>query len=423
MRWPSGPLEIARRGLRPTWTRLLVVLVAAAAVAQQQGGPRNGTFEGQPSITLSNDKLQVTVMVEGSAISNVVMTDDAEKMNPLWNPMRLAREAGRQAQFNGTLGHFVCVDGFGRPSAEERAAGLPQHGEAHITKFDIIMGKDGATSSVSLSGKLPIVQEAFTRTFHIVDGESVMYVDSRLENLMGFDRPVNWAEHATVAAPFLQPGITTMALSGSRSQDRDYLTNGTGRGGAPNAAGGRGGSGPAATQPATQRRLVSGQDFTWPMAPGLDGKPIDMSAVPDNPHYIDHAATLLDPARQLEWVAAFNSSKRTVYGYVFKREEYPWVQHWGNYPAETQVVRGMEFATQPYDIPRREVIANGPMFGTPTYRWLPAKSTIESHFLLFYTRVPDGFRKVDDVRLENGKIVIEDRGAQRRVTLAASRGL
>ena len=38
-------------------------------------------------------------------------------------------------------------------------------------------------------------------------------------------------------------------------------------------------------------------------------------------------------------------------------------------------------------------------------------------------RVPEGFQHVDDVRMENGRIVIEDRRAQRQVTLAASRGL
>ena len=145
--------------------------------------------------------------------------------------------------------------------------------------------------------------------------------------------------------------------------------------------------------------------------------------LPEHPHYLDHTATLLDPSRSLEWVAAFNSSKRVILGYVFKREDYPWLQYWGSYPADAQVVRGMEFGTQPYDLPRREIITDGPMFGTPVYRWLPAKSKIESHFLLFYARVPEGFQHVDDVRLENGRIVIEDRRAHRQVTLSASRGL
>jgi len=59
------------------------------------------------------------------------------------------------------------------------------------------------------------------------------------------------------------------------------------------------------------------------------------------------------------------------------------------------------------------------MFDSPTFRWLPAKSTIRSHFLLFYARTPDGFGKVTAVRLENGHLTIED-SAKHLITLAAS---
>jgi hypothetical protein len=388
-------------------SRFFLIAVVSAAAALAQKGPQPATFEGQPALTLSNNKLQMTVTLQGSAIASLVMTDDADKLSPLWNPMRLAREVGRESPFSGTLGHFVCVDGFGPTSQEESAAGLPGHGEAHLTRFEEIPAKDGG-NSVSLTAKLPIVQEVFTRSFRMVDGENVVYVDSQLENLLGFDRPVNWAEHATVAAPFLQPGSSVIDLSGARSQTRPYVVN--------QAAGKKG-------QNQTQRRLASGKDFTWPMAPDLNGKPTDLRQIPDNPHYLDHAATLLDPSRKLEWVTSLNFSRRLVYGYIFRREDYPWIQYWGNYPAVTQVVRGMEFGTQPYDVPRREAVTMGSMFETPSYRWLPAKSKIESHFLLFYARVPEGFRKVDDVRLENGRIIIEDRAAQKQVTLAASRGL
>ncbi|MBI3471474.1 MAG: hypothetical protein HY013_08965, partial [Candidatus Solibacter usitatus] len=51
------------------------------------------------------------------------------------------------------------------------------------------------------------------------------------------------------------------------------------------------------------------------------------------------------------------------------------------------------------------------------------KSKIESRFLVFYTRVPEGFRKVDDVRLEGSALVVEDRKARKQVKLAASLGL
>lgn len=398
---------------------VLISLVGWIAFCQTNGTPRSGSFEGQDATILSNGRLELTVLTQGSVIANIVMTDESERLSPLWNPMRLARESGRDAQFTGVFGHFVCVDGFGQPSAEERAAGLPQHGEAHATRFTV--DKDAGSNSVSLSATLPIVQETFSRTFHLAPGENVIYVDSQLENLMGFDRPVNWAEHATVAAPFLEPAQTAVFLSGSRSQNRDYAANQQGRGGA--AGGGRGANAGRGNGPATQRRLIPGRDFTWPISEGLDGTSVDLSGTPENPHYTDHAATLLDPARRLEWVAALNTDKRLIYGYIFRREDYPWLQHWGNYPSVAGLVRGMEFATQPYDLPRRDVISTNSMFDTPLYRWLPAKSKIESHFLIFYAHVPEGFRRVDDVMLEHGQITIQDRMNDKQVELAASRGL
>ena len=62
----------------------------------------------------------------------------------------------------------------------------------------------------------------------------------------------------------------------------------------------------------------------------------------------------------------------------------------------------------------------GPMFGTPTLRWLPARSTIETRYLMFYTRVPTEFIRIDDVRLENGALTILDRSGK-SVTLPASK--
>jgi len=159
------------------------------------------------------------------------------------------------------------------------------------------------------------------------------------------------------------------------------------------------------------------------MAPGLDGKPINLRATPDAPHYLDHAATLIDPALEFGWTTALNPRRRLLLGYVFRRAEYPWLQTWGNYPSTGKFARGMEFSTQPYDLPRRDTAAMGTLFDTPLFRWLPAKSKIQTRFLFFYTMVPAGFTKVDSVRLENGRIVAEDRSARLRVVLPASQTL
>jgi hypothetical protein len=210
---------------------------------------------------------------------------------------------------------------------------------------------------------------------------------------------VNWAEHATIGAPFLASGETVVDLSGSRSRTRPYNQPMSGQ---------------------SVRRLPPDKDFSWPLAPGLHGEPIDLRETPENAHYLDHATTLMDPDRELEWATALNKKKRLLLGYIFRHVEYPWLQYWSNYPSTGKFSRGMEFGTQPFDVPRREAIGMGTLFGTPTYRWLPAKSKITTRFVVFYTRVPEGLQKVDDVRIENGKIVIGDRAARKEVRLAAT---
>jgi hypothetical protein len=82
----------------------------------------------------------------------------------------------------------------------------------------------------------------------------------------------------------------------------------------------------------------------------------------------------------------------------------------------------MEFSSQPFDISHRDTVAMSPLFGVPTFSWLPAKSKIESHFVIFYTPVPEAFTMIDDVTLKDGKLTIVDHSGNTLV-LTASRGL
>src|SRR5258708_11808311 len=148
----------------------LTLLLFAGLVLAQVPLPQNGTFEGQPTVVLANDKLALSIWERGGAMVDLVLKDDPDKLSPLWNPVRMARELGQTRGAGGSAGHFVCVDGFGQPSPEERAAGLPQHGEAHLQTWDVVKAvKNGATTEIGFRARLPIVQEIFSRTFRIVD--------------------------------------------------------------------------------------------------------------------------------------------------------------------------------------------------------------------------------------------------------------
>lgn len=334
-------------------------------------------------------------------MAQLILVDDREKTNPLWDPFRITREAGLKPPTGFWRGHFVCVDGFGPASAEERAAGLPMHGEAATLPWELkSYQKKGGGTTASFSVTLPLAQEILTRTFRLVDGENVIWVDSELQNLLSFDRPVFWGEHATISAPFLEPGKVVVDMPVHKAKTKAHQA-----------------------QPNPTRQLQSYVDFNWPMAPMLDGQLFDVRSAPMKPNTTDHTTSLLDPSRKVVFATALHLEKRLLIGWVFRRDEFPWVQTWLSYPGPNRMTRGLEFATQPFDLSRADVLRNGPLFETSVFRLLPAKSKIASSFLMFYTRVPDGFQKVDDVRLEGGTLTIEDRGAGRTVKLAASRGL
>ena len=341
------------------------------------------TYDEFPAVVLSNGVIEATILLVGTSMVRLALADDESALTPLWTPRRIA--AGRAHPFgNGPgFGHFVCVDGFGMPSPEERQAGLPMHGEAHLRRFEVI---ENSRNHLKLATPLPLVQEFFSRTFRLVDGENVLYVSSELENLMAFDRPVHWAEHATIGWPFLERCATVVEMPAARATTRAW--------------------GPQADLP---HRLASFEEFAWPMAPGVDGSPIDLRAAGREPSG-DHTTCLMDPARPLAYITFLHPARRLLLGYVFRRDEFPWVQNWEYYPADDQLARGLEFSTMPFDVPRREAIDMHSLFDTPTYRWLPAKSTIGSRFLLFWTRTPAGFSRIEDVRLADGVVTVLDAG-------------
>ena len=360
--------------------RLALCLVLGGACFRLPVAAQTVDFQGRPAVVVANDKLQLTVAVNGAAMLNLAMADDPAHFSPLWR----------------NLGHFLCLDGFGAPSKEEAAAGLPNHGEANRQKFEILSStKDGALHSVKMAARLPLAQEAVTRTIEMVDGESVAYVETEVESLVAFDRPISWAEHATVGPPFLEPGQVTIDMPAAHCRVRPFK--------------------PGDIPP----RLPYDRDFDWPNAPLLAGGTTDLRDIPATKS-LDLASCQMDTARQFGYVAAVHRGRKLLFGYVFRREDFPWLMSWMNYTGTERAARGVEFSTQPFDISHRETVESHQMFGTPAFRWLPGKSKIRARYMMFYTHVPDGFSGVADVVFENGRITVKDR-AGHEVSLAASR--
>lgn len=331
---------------------------------------------GQQPIVVSNDKLELTISITGGTFQKLQLRQ-GDPLNPYHS-----------------LGHFLALDGFGAGTPQERAAGMPFHGEASRQQVKILSSQ---TNSVTLETTLPLAQEKLTRTIEMRDGENVIYVSSELESDLSIDRPVSWAEHVTIGPPFLSPGETFVDMPAIHCRVRPYKP------------------GPL---PGT---LIYDRDFRWPMAPNNDLEETDIRGVPVGRKTLDLASCAVDQARSLAFVTALNVPKKFLLGYVFLRLDFPWIMSWMNFTGDDHAARGMEFSTQPFDISHREAVQMNTMFDTPTFKWLPAKSKIQSRFLIFYTAVPDGFTRVDELTLNAGKLTIVDRSSGQRVTVSASK--
>ncbi len=352
-------------------------------------------FDGRPAVILRNDKIELTVLTRGATLANLILRDDAEKLSPYWNTDRALKPNGPPpSPLAGSIGHFLCLDGFGAPSDEEAAAGIPFHGEASKQQFQTV---NGTGTTIKLKARLPLVEEDITRTITLLDGENVVYVNTEVENLLAIDHPISWAEHATTGPPFLSPGQTIIDLPVTKCRVRPQKTGSTGK-------------------------LAYGKDFVWPMGPLTKGGSVNLTAVPANETSLDLASCIVDPARTYGYITVLRPDKHMIFGYVFRREEFPWLMSWMNYSGDAHAARGFEFSTQPFDVSHRETVDAHEMFGTPTYKWLPAKAKLHASFLLFYSKAPDGFESVADVKLEGGHLEIRDKSG-RVINLKASRPL
>jgi hypothetical protein len=321
-------------------------------------------YRGRRAAVLENDVLRVTVLEEGGHIAEI--SDKATGINPLWTPpwtsvepsaydpaVHTAYGDGVDARLlAGIMGHNLCLDIFGGPSREEAMAGLPVHGEASLVRYDI--RRVGET--LTCSAELPLADLEIERRLAIVG--SAVRIQETVFNPSGTDRPIGWTQHVTLGPPFLEKGATQFRASAARSKVFESTF------------------GPA-------DYLVSGAEFDWPMAPRTDGGSADLRAFTGAAVSSAYTAHLMDPQRDWAYFVAFAPTSRLAFGYIWRRSDFPWMGIWEENASRphppwngSAVTRGMEFGVSPFPESRREMIERGRLFGTPTFRWIPAATRV-----------------------------------------------
>ena len=255
-------------------------------------------YRGRRAVTIENDRLRVTVLEGGGHIAEI--TDKTTAVNPLWTPPWPSIEPAdfdhaanpgygdgpaESRLLSAIMGHNLCLDLFGGPSAEEEAAGLCAHGESSVATYDI----EHDESSLVMRAALPIARLRVKRQVSL-HGPAVQ-VRETVENLAGIDRPVGWTQHVTLGPPFLERGITEFRASATRSKTFE------------------GAFGPA-------DYLLAGTEFDWPLAPQISGGHADLRRSSSAPLSSAYSAHLMDPDQTRAFFVAHSQRYQLAFGYI-----------------------------------------------------------------------------------------------------------
>ncbi len=372
-------------------------------------------MDGRPGFRLQADWGYISVLEGGGHICELNL-NTCSGVNPLWRPQwptidpfeyttaKHARKYGPPPDgrlLSGIAGHSLSFDHFGPPSVEETAAGLTTHGEAPAVRWKIQKQAQSPKPQLQYGPTLPEARISFSRNLTLDRANPVIYCEEEAVNLSSYDRPISWNEHVTFGPPFLEAENTWFDMPATRAKVC-----------------------PASYSP--RFSLQPDAEFTWPNAPTKDRKRMSLRTTPAH-RFGHYTAQLLDPALEIGFIAACNPRRKLLVIYAFRRAEFPWVGNWeeryNRTPAPWQgktFCRGLEFSTTPFAIPRRQTIEQGPLFGEPTYRWLPAKSKARVRFLILLFEVPETFRGVASVSFAKRKISVVESGTRGRKLLVAA---
>ncbi|MGH9370959.1 MAG: hypothetical protein ACRD15_05455 [Vicinamibacterales bacterium] len=325
-------------------------------------------YRGRRAAAIENAHVRVTILVEGGHIAEV--QDKRSGTNPLWTPPwpslepshydRARHEAyGRDVDASllaGIMGHNLCLDVFGGPSAEEAAAGLPVHGEASNIRYDVQV----TGSEIVMQARLPLANLQVERRVEL-HGAAVR-IRETVENPAGADRPIAWTQHVTLGPPFLEKGKTEFRVSATRSKVIEGAFG-------------------------TADYLESGAEFDWPHGPLQGGGSTDLRVFTDRDASSAYTAHLMDPARDHAFFVAFSRQAHLAFGYIWRRTDFPWLGIWEENASRAQppwngqtLTRGMEFGVSPFPETRRAMVERGRLFGMPGFRWIPAASRLSVEY-------------------------------------------
>jgi hypothetical protein len=326
-------------------------------------------------VKLENKSIELLVNLQGGSYFDFHLKD--LPLNPInWR--------GTKADELIFTGHFLCFDRWGPPSSAEKENGFRHHGEVNTELWNLLSTPDpnDVRKGSSMMCRLPMAGLQLTRKIQLSDGEPVFYVTEEIKNLNKNGRIFNLVQHVSIAPPFLDK--TTLfdnnTLQGFEDRHDGSLDQ--------------------------DERIMK-----WPQA-DHNGKKVNLRQF--EVQWPEVSSFVYDSNDEYCWVTACNTGKELMLGYLWKREEYPWINFWRSMENGVPKAFGMEFGTTGLHEPFPVVARKGKIFGVNIYEYIDAGEVISKSFTAFLSRIPRDYQGVEKIEITNTSFIIKEKSKSSR---------
>lgn len=287
-------------------------------------------------ITLTNMIASLSVDPEGGAIVDFHLLKGGE-VNPLTfaftkDQMPANNKIGAPFQ-----GHFLCLPRWGLPSANEIQNGYPNHGAFASLTWNI---EENRENYIAMNCNSELEEMEVKRKIEFSHNEAFFHVQEKVTNTASAGRLYNMVQHPSIAAPFLHNDILLQCNGTqgfSQFDDINHVFD------FPNVQ--------------TEKDTFN---ITRPNTP--QSGVFSFTVNKDDSH---------------GWIAAYDPKTNLVFGYIWKREDYPWMHIWQQFSGSRIKYAGIEFGTAGIHQPFEHIIKNGTRkFNTSTVAFLDAGESV-----------------------------------------------
>ena len=298
-----------------------------------------------PMLTLSSPDASVSFDLRGGSLVDFHLTGSGV------NPFTWVQTV--EPKVEPLRDHFVCLDRWGAPSEAEIARGVPYHGEAPRVLWK-------ATGPRTMAAKLPIANLSIERDVTLTG--ATLNVRERVTNRNPTGRVYNMVQHPTIAPPFLD--------------EETFIDANAGLGFA--------------------QATPNQEPQPFPRAHTADLRRLTSDPLPNVVSYIIEGPT--------GWVTAASPTSGLVLAYLWKTNEYPWLNIWRDVAKGRPVARGLEFGSTGLHQPYPELIRRGRMLDRPLFSYLDAGESVERSYTVCLSRLPAGTKRVTQVQAAGSRL-------------------